>query len=148
MNFFYDPFSEEEIAHIDGETWGASLITFNNFFCNFPWSQDIMACYRIQRLSDRNKEKLGAYKYPELRGDKNGEKFIRITWQEFYKDLDEAVVTCGFTMENVVKEITRWKKFDSNDEERKKIDESIFKIFAPIYKAMRNKGYGANMLTT
>lgn len=136
----YKPFSEDEITPFTNETWGAShMFRFNNFFCNFPWS-DSLSVYRTGHLKNNN---AAVRKYAKLLGRDLGEEPVHVTYIEFYKDIDDVIEECGLKMEEICEVIIKWKT-NGNEE----TSEKIFRTLAPIYKGMRNKGYATYDLWT
>lgn len=137
----YNPFKETEITPYTDKPWTASLMfLLNNFFCNFEYSINSFNSYRSGRITNKD---VTIKKFPKLVGRDGGEEPVRVTYEEFYKDLDLTVMECGFKIEDVGKAISCWKE-DKAD----KNAEIVFKILAPIYKGMRCKGYTRDDLWT
>ncbi len=126
---FFEPFNEKEIEPLDGRSPARScMIVFNNFFCHFYSPPN---GYRDTEDTKRLRSK-----FPKLLGQLGGEELEKVTLAQFYKDLDEVVVECGMTLEFVRKVIDSWRS-KTNEE----TGEAAFKLFAPIFKKMRNRGY-------
>lgn len=146
---FFDKFVDEEITPPEGETMASSFVDrFNNFFCHFPLgnvpypTDELTATlgrYRKQsKLNDRDDDSFKTDKYPKLLG-LGEEDEVPVTRAEFYQDLYATVEECGMKMEDVSVALN---PLHENMQTMKNLDwEKAFQTLAPIFKAMRNKGY-------
>lgn len=131
--FTYTPFKEEEIEPYKDKLWFDSLMfKLNNFLCHFIIFDEKNP--QLNAYRKPNSEKGLFYKYPDQ--TYNLENRLEVSDLHFYKDLDETVIECGTTNQNIKEVIDAWQA-DKNESN----SELLFKILAPVYKGMRKKGY-------
>ncbi len=142
-------FEEEEITPEKGVPYSTVLVDcFNNFYCHFPMGnipythEELVAelgNYRARsKIHGREGSSFKTTKYPKLLG-LGEEEGVDVTRNEFYEELYTTVEECSLTMEDVSKTINPLSENRSSmtDDDYEK----IFKTLAPIFKAMRLKGY-------
>lgn len=128
------PFSRFKEEEIEPNEPGSVMMNFNNFFCHFIINDGgSLGAYR-KSIYDETEEGFIRI-YPDLSGDR--ETSVMINHAKFYKDLDASVLESGNTNEKIRKLITDWRQSHKGGAANK----LLFDALAPVYKAMRNKGY-------
>lgn len=132
----------------------SELVFLNSFFLNFrcgnePHETDHpegICRYAFDKWYEMKEIDFLACLYvEELRQycAKRSEKRLNQTFAEFFGEIDRTIVEVGMTVEDVAKEINVYRyecgrKFCGNTPE---LAGKIYKFLAPIYTALRNKGY-------
>ncbi len=123
MSYLFTAFKEEEITPLPEKPIGDSYVNLlNNFFCNFVPNN-----YPKMRLEEHTTK--STHKSTNPLSDSR-DNVIKVSWEVFYKDLEDSVKECGFKKEEVENLVSESPSV-----------EVLFNTLAPIYKKMRQKGY-------